>query len=76
MPNEISFVDDVNWEGTDLGAVGGLAREGAESIASGFFSNFANIIGGGTGALTSLLLVDSFNDLFFASKNFCGIVLA
>jgi hypothetical protein len=57
MPNEINFTDDANWEGTDLGMVGGLAKgEGKEASLSGMFSNFANIAGGGTGALASLAL--------------------
>ena len=60
MPNEIAFTDQSNWEGAELGEiVGGMAKgKGgfSDSAASGMFSNFSNIAGGGTGALTSMLL--------------------
>jgi len=57
MPNEIAFSDEVSWTGTDLGVVGGLTKGGAGGgILAGFFNNFSNVIGGGTGALTSMLL--------------------
>ena len=57
MPNEVTFTDEANWEGTDLGAVGGMVKgEGKAAALSGAFSNFANIAGGGTGAITSMLV--------------------
>ena len=60
MPNEIVFTDQSNWEGVELGGlVGGMAKgKGgfSDSVVSGMFSNFSDIAGGGTGALTSMLL--------------------
>ena len=57
MPNEITFTDEANWEGTDLGAIGGIIKkEGSQAVKSGLFSNFANIVGGGTGALASKVM--------------------
>ena len=55
MPNEINFTDEANWEGTDLGMVGGLAKgEGSEAGLGGAFANFANMAGGGLTSLGAL----------------------
>ena len=63
MPNEITFTDEANWEGTDLGMIGGLAKstggapgDAGQAGKGGLFANFANVVGGGTGALASLAL--------------------
>ena len=60
MPNEIVFTDQSNWEGAELGGIVGTLAKGkggfSDSAAAGMFSNFSNIAGGGTGALTSMLL--------------------
>ena len=54
MPNEITFAEENSWEGADLGMVGGLVKgDVAQGGVSGAFSNFANIVGGGTGALAA-----------------------
>ena len=55
MPNEINFTDEANWEGTDLGMIGGLAKgEGSEAGLGGAFANFANMAGGGLTSLGAL----------------------
>jgi len=55
MPNEISFAEPVDWEGTELGLVGALTKQDASMITTGAMSHFGNLIGGGSGALAGML---------------------
>jgi len=59
MPDNLTYNEQIEWQSTDLGGIGGLAK-GASlnggSAAGAGFSQLGSIISGGTGALVSSVL--------------------
>jgi hypothetical protein len=59
MPDNLTYNEQIEWQSTDLGALGGGAK-GASlnggSVAGAGFSQLGSIISGGTGALVSSVL--------------------
>ena len=55
MPNEISFAEPVQWEGTDLGTLGAMSKGDGSAVDAGIVSNIGNIIGGGSGAIAGII---------------------
>ena len=59
MPENLAFAEQTEWQGTDLGAIGGLAKNGTENmdgVKQAGFSQLGTIISGGAGALVSSVL--------------------
>lgn len=59
MPDNLTYNEQIEWQSTDLGGIGGLAQGaklGGGSAAGAGFSQLGSIISGGTGALVSSVL--------------------
>lgn len=59
MPDNLTYNEQIEWQSTDLGGIGGLAKGaklGDGSAAAAGFSQLGSIISGGTGALVSSVL--------------------
>ena len=56
MPPTVSFAEGVEWQGSDLGVIGGaLKGEGFEAMKSGGVSSMGELLGGAAGGLASKL---------------------
>jgi hypothetical protein len=56
MPPTVSFSEGVEWQGSDLGIIGGaLKGEGFEAMKSGGVSSMGELLGGAAGGLASKL---------------------
>jgi len=56
MPGTVSFAESVEWQGSDLGVIGGaLKGEGFEAMKSGGVSSMGELLGGAAGGLASKL---------------------
>ena len=56
MPPTVSFTEGVEWQGSDLGVIGGaLKGEGFEAMKSGGVSSMGELLGGAAGGLASKL---------------------
>jgi len=59
MPDNLTYNEQIEWQSTDLGGIGGLAQgktlNGGSAAGAGF-SQLGSIISGGTGALVSSVL--------------------
>jgi hypothetical protein len=59
MPDNLTYAEQTEWQGADLGAIGGLAKNGlsnTKDLAGAGFSQLGTIISGGAGALVSSVL--------------------
>lgn len=59
MPDNLTYAEQTEWQGADLGAIGGIAKNGTENIngvGQAGFSQLGTIISGGAGALVSSVL--------------------
>lgn len=56
MPPTVSFTEGVEWQGSDLGVIGGLLKgEGIEAVKSGGLSAAGAVLGGSAAGLASKL---------------------
>ena len=57
MPQTVSFSEGIEWQGSDLGVVGGMLKgEYAEAAKSGAVSSVGALLGGAAGGLISAIL--------------------
>lgn len=59
MPDNLTYAEQTEWQGADLGVIGGIAKNGTENIngvGQAGFSQLGTIISGGAGALVSSVL--------------------